>query len=78
MLMLLACFATFFFTSSRAAMLGWGGPGGGLLVMEGSGGSEAKAPILDRAAVMVAGRESEIERTKDGPVRGVPKKERFY
>lgn len=52
MLMLLACFATFLFTSSKA-MLGWAEVGGGLLVMEGSGSSEDK-PMLDNAAVMVA------------------------
>lgn len=57
MLMLFACLATFLFTSSMVAMLGWGGPGGGLLVMLGSGAiccMEAIDPILARAAVIVA------------------------
>ena len=52
--MLLACFATFLFTSSKAEILGWVGTGGGLLVMEGSGSSEDRVPMLDKAAVMVA------------------------
>lgn len=54
--MLLACCATFLFTSSMFARLGVGA-GGGLLVMVGSGGigaMAAKAPMLDSAAVMVA------------------------
>lgn len=52
--MLLACFATFLFSSSKAATLGWAGAAGGLLVMEGSGSSEDRVPMLDKAAVIVA------------------------
>lgn len=54
--MLLACCVTFLFTSSMFARLGVGA-GGGLLVMVGNGGiagMDAKAPMLDSAAVMVA------------------------
>ena len=61
MLMLLACFATFLFTSSRAVMLGCAAAGGGLLVMEGSDSSEDKVPMFDKAAVMVAVRDRDTE-----------------
>ena len=61
MVCMLACWVTFLFTSSMWPRLrgGAGGArqGGGLLVMVGSGargGMEASAPMLDRAAVMVA------------------------
>lgn len=52
--MLFACFTTFLFTSSKAEMFGCSWTGGGLLVMEDSGSSEDRVPMLDKAAVMVA------------------------
>lgn len=54
MLMLFACFATFLFTSSKLAMLGWAGATGGFCIMEGSGTSDDKVPMLVKAAVTVA------------------------
>ncbi len=57
MLKLFACFVTFFLASSILARLVVAEDGGGLLTIVGSGascGKEAKAPMLDRAAVMVA------------------------
>lgn len=54
MLMLFACFATFLFTSSKAEMFGWPGAADILLIMEGSGSSEDRLPMFDKAAVMVA------------------------
>lgn len=54
MLMLFACFATFLFASSKVAMLGWVAAGEGLCVIDGSGSSEDKVPMLDKAAVTVA------------------------
>lgn len=57
--MLLACFATFLFTSSKAAKLGCAGTSGGLLVMEDSGSNEDKVPMLDKAAVTVAIRQKQ-------------------
>lgn len=56
MLKLLACCVTFLFTSAILARFGVG-TGGGLLVMVGSGGMggiAANAPMLERAAVIVA------------------------
>lgn len=71
MLMLLACLATFFFISSNAAlMLLLRFAPGGLLVMVGSGSSEDKVLMLDKAAVMVA---AKAKRGKD--VELSPKRE---
>lgn len=57
MLRLLACFATFFFTSSKAAAEHWPGAAAGLLV-DGSESSDDRVPMLDRAAVTVASGEN--------------------
>lgn len=54
MLMLFACLTTILLASSREDTIGWDMAGGGLLVMEGSGSSVDRGPILDKAAVMVA------------------------
>lgn len=54
MLMLFACLATILLASSREDTIGWDMAEGGLLVMEGSGSSVDRGPILDKAAVMVA------------------------
>lgn len=56
MLKVFACFVTFFLASSILARLGVA-EDGGLLTIVGNGaicGNEAKAPMLDKAAVMVA------------------------
>lgn len=52
--MLFACLATFLLASSKEDTLGWDTAGGGLLVMVGSGSSDDRGPIFDKAAVMVA------------------------
>lgn len=55
MLRVFACFATFFFASSRAAAAHWPGPNiCGLLAMDCSDSRDDSVPMLDRAAVTVA------------------------
>lgn len=66
MLMLFACLATILLASSREDTIVWDMAGGGLLVMEGSGSSVDRGPILDNAAVMVA---MKWERSKQEPIR---------
>lgn len=66
MLMLFACLATFLLASSNEDTIGWDMAGGGLLVMEGSGSSVDRGPILDKAAVMVA---MKLKRLKQEPIR---------
>lgn len=78
MLMLLACFATFLFSSSKAATLGWAGAGGGLLVMEGRGSREDSVPMLDKAAVIVADGNIDTQRKTIRSTRLNKSSFRFY